>query len=226
MSIEVHATAVVDPKAQLAAMTARHRATVSEVAFLNPFGDDLAISTGQAIPDTGYNPLSVLESGYNLKDDCENMGRLLMVTDRRDSGSYWNDEGANPDAEVIKAIRPSMATIPNAMLLLASSPYARKGVLWDMHRQHHGKSGENQQMRRITQKRASIIEHGTPTRRWRRNAGWCWWVWRVRCWCFCRWGWILRGIRSILRGVRTRCRWCRGRRGTWVGLWCRRGMWR
>lgn len=56
-----------------------------------------------------------------------------------DEIAYWQDEGANPDAEVIKAIRPSMATIPNAMLLLASSPYARRGVLWDMHRQHHGK---------------------------------------------------------------------------------------
>jgi hypothetical protein len=56
-----------------------------------------------------------------------------------DEIAFWNDEGSNPDAEVIKAIRPSMATIPNAMLLLASSPYARKGALWDMHRAHHGK---------------------------------------------------------------------------------------
>jgi hypothetical protein len=56
-----------------------------------------------------------------------------------DEIAFWSDEGANPDAEVIKAVRPSMATIPNSMLILASSPYARKGVLWDMHRQHHGK---------------------------------------------------------------------------------------
>lgn len=56
-----------------------------------------------------------------------------------DEIAFWADEGANPDAEVIKAIRPSMATIPNAMLILASSPYARKGVLWDHYRQHYGK---------------------------------------------------------------------------------------
>lgn len=56
-----------------------------------------------------------------------------------DEIAFWNDEGANPDAEVIKAIRPSMATIPNAMLLLASSPYARKGVLYEQHRKYHGK---------------------------------------------------------------------------------------
>src|SRR4051794_32416130 len=32
-----------------------------------------------------------------------------------------------------------MSTIPNRMLLCASSPYARRGVLWDAHRQHHGR---------------------------------------------------------------------------------------
>jgi hypothetical protein len=35
-----------------------------------------------------------------------------------------------------------MATIPNAMMLCASSPYARKGALWDAHRSHFGKDGD------------------------------------------------------------------------------------
>lgn len=62
-----------------------------------------------------------------------------VVASILDECAFFNDEGANPDVEIVKAIRPSMATIPNSMLILASSPYARKGVLWDMHRQHHGK---------------------------------------------------------------------------------------
>jgi hypothetical protein len=65
-------------------------------------------------------------------------GRTVVAA-LADEIAFWNDEGANPDAEVIKAIRPSQATIPNAMLILASSPYARRGVLYDMHKQHHGK---------------------------------------------------------------------------------------
>ena len=85
---------VTDPKAQLAAMTARHRRTLGPVFFINPFALDLESSTGQALPDDGFNPLSVLDDGYNLKDDAENLARLLMVTDRQDSGSYWNDESA------------------------------------------------------------------------------------------------------------------------------------
>ena len=44
-----------------------------------------------------------------------------------DEIAFWRSDetSANPDAEVIAAIRPTMATIPGAMLLCASSPYAR-----------------------------------------------------------------------------------------------------
>jgi hypothetical protein len=34
------------------------------------------------------------------------------------------------------------AVIPDAMLLCASSPYARRGALWDAHRRHFGKDGD------------------------------------------------------------------------------------
>jgi hypothetical protein len=49
-----------------------------------------------------------------------------------DEISFWWTEtsSSNTDAEVLAAVRPGMATIPGAMLLAASSPYARKGELW------------------------------------------------------------------------------------------------
>ena len=61
-----------------------------------------------------------------------------------DELAFWpTDEGSSePDVEVINAVRPGMATIPGAMLLCASSPYARKGALFDAHRRHHGKDGD------------------------------------------------------------------------------------
>ena len=50
-------------------------------------------------------------------------------------GFWWTEDGyANPDVEVLRAVRPSMATFPNAKLVLASSPFAMNGVLWDMWR--------------------------------------------------------------------------------------------
>jgi hypothetical protein len=59
-----------------------------------------------------------------------------------DELAFWQSEdSANPDTEVLAAIRPSMATVPNAMLLCASSPYARRGVLFNAHKQHFGKDG-------------------------------------------------------------------------------------
>jgi hypothetical protein len=61
-----------------------------------------------------------------------------------DELAFWpTDEGsAEPDVEVINAIRPGMATIPEAMLLCASSPHARRGALWEAHRKHFGKEGD------------------------------------------------------------------------------------
>ncbi len=61
-----------------------------------------------------------------------------------DEIAFWptTDDAADPDYEVINALRPGMATIPGAMLLCASSPYARRGALWDVHRSHFGKDGD------------------------------------------------------------------------------------
>lgn len=57
-----------------------------------------------------------------------------------DEIAFWrNDESANPDREVLEAIRPAMATVPGAMLLCASSPYARRGVLFDACQRYFGK---------------------------------------------------------------------------------------
>jgi hypothetical protein len=58
-----------------------------------------------------------------------------------DEIAYWpsDESAAEPDVEVINAIRPAMATVPGSMLLAASSPYGRRGCLWDAHRRHYGK---------------------------------------------------------------------------------------
>jgi hypothetical protein len=57
-----------------------------------------------------------------------------------DEIAFWRteDSSANPDREILEAIKPSMLTIPGSMLLGASSPYARRGVLWDAYDQHYG----------------------------------------------------------------------------------------
>jgi hypothetical protein len=55
-----------------------------------------------------------------------------------DEIAFWRDEtSANPDTEILVALRPAMATVPNALLLCASSPYARRGALFDAFRRHY-----------------------------------------------------------------------------------------
>jgi hypothetical protein len=57
-----------------------------------------------------------------------------------DELAFWpTDNTVSPDYEILDAVRPGMSTIPRAMLLCASSPYARKGALWDGFRRWHGK---------------------------------------------------------------------------------------
>jgi len=56
--------------------------------------------------------------------------------------AFWKTdiESSDPDVEVLKAIRPAMTTIPNALLIAISSPYSRKGILYEAYRKYYGKS--------------------------------------------------------------------------------------
>lgn len=58
-----------------------------------------------------------------------------------DEIAFWRtDDAAEPDYAILDAIRPGMATIPTSMLLCASSPYARRGALWDAFKRYFGKA--------------------------------------------------------------------------------------
>ena len=59
-----------------------------------------------------------------------------------DEIAFWrSEESANPDEEILAAIRPGLATIPGSMLLLASSPYSKRGALYKTFRRHFGEDG-------------------------------------------------------------------------------------
>jgi hypothetical protein len=50
-----------------------------------------------------------------------------------------DETSANPDVEILRALRPGMASIPGSILMLASSPYAKRGELYGAFRRHFGK---------------------------------------------------------------------------------------
>jgi hypothetical protein len=60
-----------------------------------------------------------------------------------DEVAFWrSDNAANPDVEILNAIRPSLATT-GGMLACISSPYARRGELYTTWKKHWGPGGDS-----------------------------------------------------------------------------------
>lgn len=58
-----------------------------------------------------------------------------------DEVAFWRSEdSANPDFEILNAVRPGLATLDGPLIGL-SSPYSRRGALWDAYRRYHGQEG-------------------------------------------------------------------------------------
>lgn len=59
-----------------------------------------------------------------------------------DEIAFWpSEDSANPDQEIVAALRPAMSTIPGAVMIGVSSPYARRGILWERYRDCYGHDG-------------------------------------------------------------------------------------
>lgn len=61
-----------------------------------------------------------------------------------DEVAFWPvGDAADPDSEILAAIRPALANLPGSILLAASSPYARRGELWRAYETYHGREGSD-----------------------------------------------------------------------------------
>ena len=53
--------------------------------------------------------------------------------------AFWRSEdSASPDKEVLAALRPALATVPDSLLIGISTPYSRSGALWEAFKDHFG----------------------------------------------------------------------------------------
>src|SRR5580704_2734 len=83
LTITDRSIVVIDPKGELAAVTADYRRTVSDVVMLNPFD---VLGLGSA----GFNPLSMLDStSPNFYDDAAALGEALIKLEAKDP--HWTE---------------------------------------------------------------------------------------------------------------------------------------
>lgn len=105
------------------------RAFLTEVPMLAAM---IERETADSIDLTNRVTLSVATCSYRSVRGVTLAAAIL------DEVAFWRVDGANPDREVLTALRPAMATIPGALLLAISTPYARSGALFEALRDHHG----------------------------------------------------------------------------------------
>jgi hypothetical protein len=63
-------------------------------------------------------------------------GRAYALVIVEEAAVLPQDDSSNPDIELIRAVRPALARVPNSLLAVVSSPYARRGVLFDAWKKH------------------------------------------------------------------------------------------
>lgn len=94
----------------------------------NPTAESIELTNGIAIEVT-------------TNDKRRVRGRTVIAA-IFDEAAYWRSENSvNPDEETYRAVKPAMATIPGAMLIVISSPYAQRGLVYKKFRAHWGKPG-------------------------------------------------------------------------------------
>ena len=58
--------------------------------------------------------------------------------------AFWmTEESSNADVEILNAVRPSLATTGGPLIII-TTPYARRGVVWNLYRRHFGPDGDPQ----------------------------------------------------------------------------------
>jgi len=68
-------------------------------------------------------------------------GPTLVAVVLDELAFFHSDESANPDIEIINAVRPALGTT-SGLLACISSPYARRGELWNAFKAEYGDKGD------------------------------------------------------------------------------------
>ena len=108
------------------------RGLLINVPLLHPL---LAAETAESLTLTNGVMVEVQTASYRA------VRGYTLIAALCDEVAFWRDEAsANPDEEILNALRPALGTL-GGPLLVASSPYAKRGALYTLFRDHWGKDG-------------------------------------------------------------------------------------
>ncbi|MGE0522116.1 MAG: hypothetical protein AB7O60_03650 [Variibacter sp.] len=88
-----------------------------------------------------------LKNGISIEVRAASFRRLrgpTYIAIIADEAAYWpsgDDGAANPDVAILNAVRPGLATTRGPLIII-SSPYARRGELWNAYHRHYGPEGD------------------------------------------------------------------------------------
>lgn len=104
--------------------------------------DDLASmvtrETASGIELSNRVAISIATNSYR-----QARGRTLLLAILDEVAFYRDENSVSPDIELHRAIMPSLATLPGSMLIGISTPYAKRGLLYQMWKDHFGKDSPN-----------------------------------------------------------------------------------
>jgi hypothetical protein len=66
-------------------------------------------------------------------------GRSYALAIIEEAAFLPQDSSSDPDTELLRALRPALSRVEGSMLVVISSPYARKGELWRAWERYYGK---------------------------------------------------------------------------------------
>ena len=131
LSIKDRSIVVVDPKGELAAVTADYRRTVGDVVMLNPFN---VLGLGSA----GFNPLALLDpTSANFYDDAAALGEALIKIEGKDP--HWTESAQGLLVALImweKLQKGDAANLENVRAMLTEADR------WERYTDSEGKTRE------------------------------------------------------------------------------------
>lgn len=86
-----------------------------------------------------------LSNGIDIEVRAASFRRLRGPTSvaviATEAAFLYTEESANADTEILNAVRPSLATTGGPLIVI-TTPYSRKGEVWNLYRNHYGRDGD------------------------------------------------------------------------------------